>query len=502
MEKDNWFVRIISLLFFSLGLYNILHHEMWRDELQAWSLVNHSRTIIELFSNTVYEGHPSLWFLILFPLSLFTDLPEAMQILHLLIATAGAFVFLKFAPFPKWIRVLFIFGYFPFFEYAVISRNYAIGLLILFSICALYPKRIKRFFPMVFLIALLPHTNIYGAIISIAFILMLVFAWFFEKEMSIALSRKKVMWAGIIIITGLALSIADIAPPADHSFAIGSNDSAENLTETIRTVWSSYVPVPQMRREFWDSKIIQSFEIQALLSIPILLIGLFFFIRKPVVFVLFFTGTLGMLAFTYLKYGGVTRHHGHLFVLFIICLWLAEFQNTRQLKISLLNKLAAIAEKSKVVFLPLLLSTHLVAAWIAIKADHEYVFSHGKSVANFIKEQQLDDLFIVGKSEASTSSVAGYLNKEIWYAETKRMGIYALWKGNPNIRGVMPDKKFLKESIDIMNQRKEDILVVYQLPSNTYEQWDSLPDNMERIGEFTDAIVAEENFFLYRLHYR
>ena len=72
---------IIAFIFF--GLVGILHHEIWRDEFQAWLLARDSASLIELFQNMRYEGHPGLWHLCLYGLTRITHNPLIMQIFHL-----------------------------------------------------------------------------------------------------------------------------------------------------------------------------------------------------------------------------------------------------------------------------------------------------------------------------------------------------------------------------------------------------------------------------------
>ena len=72
---------------------------MWRDELQAWLLVRDSTNLISLSENLKYEGHPGLWYFILFPLTRFSSNPSSMQILHLLISTSSGYVLFKWSPF-------------------------------------------------------------------------------------------------------------------------------------------------------------------------------------------------------------------------------------------------------------------------------------------------------------------------------------------------------------------------------------------------------------------
>jgi hypothetical protein len=139
---------LLTAAFFLLGLLVLLRHEMWQDEWQAWLLARESSSLADLFQNIRYEGHPCLWYLALFVISRFTTDPLGMQLLHLMIATGTVYIFLKYSPFTRLQKILFIFGYFPFYEYCAISRNYGLGVLSLFSFCAVFasgePRRSAR----------------------------------------------------------------------------------------------------------------------------------------------------------------------------------------------------------------------------------------------------------------------------------------------------------------------------------------------------------------------
>ena len=68
MKKDRFnhiLPYILWLLFVCIiGYFKIAHHELWKDEWQAW-FVAKDLGIKELLSFLYYEGHPSLWYLYL-----------------------------------------------------------------------------------------------------------------------------------------------------------------------------------------------------------------------------------------------------------------------------------------------------------------------------------------------------------------------------------------------------------------------------------------------------
>src|SRR6185369_10968722 len=134
---------IFLIYVFVLG-YTLLHHELWGDELHSWNIAKASNSFSDLLSNTRYEGHPPLWYSILWVVSKFTHDVSYIQLVQFIIAALVVFLLLFFSPFPLIAKALMPFGYFFLFEYGVISRNYAIAVLLTFCICVLLQKNLKQ----------------------------------------------------------------------------------------------------------------------------------------------------------------------------------------------------------------------------------------------------------------------------------------------------------------------------------------------------------------------
>lgn len=172
----------LIVVFFLLGLANLNAHEMWRDELQVWNIASGSEHLGHLFDRIRYEGHPSLWYTCIYFLTKATSNPVAMQVLHLTIAMAFVAVFIAYAPFPRWQKALFVFGYFPLFEYSAISRMYGMGILFLFIFLTIRNNQKNAWLFPPFVLALLANTSVYGTILAIAFSIV----FFFKRN-----SKKK-----------------------------------------------------------------------------------------------------------------------------------------------------------------------------------------------------------------------------------------------------------------------------------------------------------------------
>ena len=96
-----------------------------------------SATPLDLYAKLKYEGHPGLWHLLLWVITRFTADPFFMQVAHLLIALGVWVLIWRLAPFRSFGKLLLLLSYFLFWEYFVLSRSYALGVLLGFGFIAL-----------------------------------------------------------------------------------------------------------------------------------------------------------------------------------------------------------------------------------------------------------------------------------------------------------------------------------------------------------------------------
>jgi hypothetical protein len=499
------FLATAVLGFFFLGLILLLRHEMWQDEWQAWLLAQDSPSLPELFRHLRYEGHPGLWHLGLFLVSRVTLNPLGMQLLHLLVATAAAYVFLKYSPFTPLQKLLFIFGYFPFYEYAVISRNYSLGVLGLFWYCALFCRPGPRNYLLLGVILfLLCQTSVYGLMIAMVLGVILFGAAIQER---VALTWGSITGFALTLL-GIGLSILQIVPPPDSGFAVGWQFGLDlpHLLTTLATVWKSYVPIPTLDYHFWGTNLISDPRWQALLSLLLLAFGLLLFLRQPFPLTLYALGTAGLLTFTYVKYPGSLRHHGHLYLLFIASLWLSSVNlragpAARASRLgsspgpsphqTILQALADFCQDHRNRVVTVLLAVHLLAGLWAASLDLLYPFSASKEAARFIKQHRLDRLLILGDADDAASSVAGYLGQPLYYPASRCWGSFIVW--NQKRKTDLEPEELLAQARALSGQRCQDVLLLlnHELPPGRFPV---IP-----IHKFTDSLVPAENYYLYLL---
>lgn len=420
-----------TLVFLALGLPRVLLHEMWRDECGPW-LFAASPSLGGLLSDTAYEGHPWLWFVVVWLVRRAVDHPVAMQIFHLLIATGSVFVLLRFGPWSRPVRLLLAGGYFLFFEYAVLARNYALGVLFLYLFCALAgarerPRSTGRFAAVGALLFLLAQTSVFGAILALAGVVWLAADRLVANRLRTDPTTApapgwKPGLAAALAVAGVALAALDTAPPPDSAFSAGWRWSLDppTLWQSLGTLERAYLPFPDPGRFFWDTTLLDPrVGVRAGLAAALALAFAWVLRRRPAALAFWLAATSGTLAFFYLKHPGHLRHHGHLFLALVAALWLAARERSGESE-------ARSATVGTALLVPLLL-VHGAAGVYASWMDLRLPFSSSFEAARFAEERGLDRLPLAGHPDHPSSCVAMWLDREMYYPRGDRVGTWVRW---------------------------------------------------------------------------
>ena len=163
-EKNNSKSRIICIGLFVvyavLTLIGAFRHELWFDEAQAWTIAR-DNDLKGLFEQLRYEGHPPLWYMILFVFSRLGFSCNIMPFISWFFTCLAAAIIMFKSPFSTVTKALLIFsGGFLFFN-SVMSRTYCLINIFLVLIAMLFHKRKEH--PVIFgtLVALLANTHVF-----------------------------------------------------------------------------------------------------------------------------------------------------------------------------------------------------------------------------------------------------------------------------------------------------------------------------------------------------
>ncbi|HEU4587213.1 MAG TPA: hypothetical protein VFS11_01095 [Gemmatimonadales bacterium] len=500
---DLYFAAGLTAAYFCLAAVVVAHHEMWGDELQTWLLVRNSGSLPELFHHLAYEGHPALWHLLLYALQhTVSTAPPAMQWLHLGIATATVAIVAAVAPFTRLQRALFAFGYYAFYEYAVIARNYGIGLLLTVIACALVARRRPAPLATGVVLFLLAHTNVFGTITAAALVAGLAAEWLIERRRHrpVGVDAKRAMpsagalaWMVGLGVLGVVTAAWQMKPPPDYGFAIGWHlrPNADLLRLTLRIPAFTFLPLHPVAHDFWGRTVVGEHvwlkRVTIVLSLALLAWTARVAARRPVALAWYVLTVLGCLAFYYAKYLGTLRHYGMLVAAVVVAYWLAfagaepsTSRRTPELRWASLVLTAVLALQAL---------AGVATGWL----DWRYVFSSAQQAAAAVGRANLSGCVLAGigtPTDVGIAAVLGYLpgQRRAYYVRTERFESFVIWDIRSRRR--VTDSAVVARSKRLAAETHNGVLLLVPraLPA--------MPDAPRFFAAFTGSAVPED-FFLY-----
>ena len=505
---------LLTSVFVVCGALLITHHEMWRDELEAWMLARDSVNILDLFANVKYQGHPGLWYLLVMPLTRIFSTPVSMQYLHLAISTLSIYLLVRYSPFTSFQKTLLVFNYFLFYEYSVISRMYALAVLLIFIVCTFYQRRYDRPFTIAISLFLLSHTDVFGLIASIVLCAALVLDWFLEhsRRYEFKFSLQTYGGALLVILIGVITAVVQLQPPEDSHYLSGwrfSLDSREIAHVVYPALIGAYLPVPKFEVHFWGTELFASNRVVRHISFIGVMIFIYLFLRslfnRPIAAVVFLGCSVGFLSFFYTKHPGHIRHHGFLFISLIASVWIAA--SYKKIRIpTFLERFPRVSDANMGRLLNVVLSVHVVAGLCAAYFDYRYVFSNAMNVAEFIRKNDLQDKLIVGHRDYQASAVAGYLQStKFYYPIGRRFGSFVRLDEKRWLEGeeAMEPNAVLEAALSLSANGSRQVVLVLDQPLIAEFQpliaESHSGRSIKKLAEFTGAIVSDENYSIYEI---
>ena len=500
------FALMVTAGFFAVALIGMLSHEMWRDEHQAWLVARDANSLSQLLDNMNYEGNPALWHFFLYWITRVTHDPIYMQAFHLLIATSFIFIFNRYAPLSNLHKILFSFGYFPLYEYALISRSYALGILLVFGICALYKNRTTKYILMGVLLALLANVTIYAVVLACCLAGILVLDYFLYQQQN-GKAMMQLAIGMVIFVLGVVFSLYQIWPDKDNSFPAPYATSLFDLPrwgEVLSKLFTTYLYIPQIEEHFWNTNIYFKETLSSgwvLISVMIFVAGILIFLRKPLILLLYLGTTIGLFSVYYYTALLHSRYCGYLLIALAVCYWLGEYYPEKKYY----SSIAGFGKRISKNFFTVILSFSVIGAMVAYTMEIQYKFSPSKDVATYIKENKLDSLKVVGITDFTISPLATYLDTKIYYPQMNDLGSFTVWSKKRKDQMTFGEAiASLGAYIDKGNQRvlwiKDSAPQVSMDGGNQQDMEKAILRNdlqVDLLKKFSPGIVADERYFIY-----
>ena len=480
-------------------------HVLWRDEARPLNIVAASGSIPELFRNVHNEGHPALWYLVLYAGFQLTHSTLVLKASSLVIAITAIFVFLSRAPFALRHKLLFTFGVFPIFEYSVRCRDYGLCMLFLFLFGAAHRHRNEKPFVVALILGLLANSHALGLIIAGALWCSLVAELLMARSLPGAgksRGRKIIAALGLEAATFI-VSVPPILPDRTTLltplYRLDAASAARAVVHALLNPGEVYTKAFGVTSGIFLSLIVMAILVYLLRHVTLALI------------LLLVTG--GFAAFFALVYPVQPYHTGLFLMVIVLLLWLEAEAQPRRGPVRLARLIDGIgARRDAVVSLGLLMQVALAIP--AVRADLTAGSSASRRFAHFLRDSEaLRDAILVGEPGAFMESVHYYASNEIYFPRERRFGTWVQY--TTASQQVLSLKELLETAMRLRRETGRPVVIAfaYRLsPEGPFEREGAFgsrfvytPESLSawraktmKLGEFRGA-TGDENFDAYRL---
>jgi hypothetical protein len=483
LVQERYQYALILLLYSLLVLFGLTIHELWRDEADSW-LVAQDMSIKELLlEHTRKIGHPSLWYLILMPFAKLGFSYQAMLGVHGIIALSMTAVFLFYAPLPKRIKTLTCFSIIFIYEFAIISRGYGLGLLLLFSSLALYQKQLKTPKRYACCVALLFNTTVMQLFSAGALALI-----YFIKIWQQRTFSTNHMTALFIMAFGALASFLQLIPLGETSEEILPWFSINTLSTFyfFLVPFSHTIDLVQTYAGTYQPIIFPIITTLGAIMMSCLLIytskGVSQSKNARIFFLLSTTWLFYVLVF---NYAGAFRHYFHFIVFTISALWICKKEVP-----------SLVLPKKLTLLLSIILGLSCLGSFSYYHFEYKHDFSASKKTAQYIIKNNYADHTLLAFEHNFATSILPYLRKEMpqkmmWDINLKEFSSYSKFdKEFWNNFQKQENKEVLKKAnIKKYFGDQKDLLFITSTPIKEPQQF-----NLKEIY-FVEGL--KESFWLY-----
>ena len=473
---------LLTLPFVAFFLIQLAHHQLWGDETNAWALSAASPNLKTLFDYVHHEGHPALWYLLLWLPSRFTLSPEALKPIE---AALGIGIYLMiglWSPFSRLEKVLLFLNYFISFEYTVLSRMYSMSVLVLliyvYRRCK-YPGQIVW---NAALLGLLANTDVLGAILSGS--LLVEYAWSEWKRKRWSFPRERGVQAFLIYVlllsfsvwTGLPLkpiSVHSVDPLGIHRFELW------HLSLAIRqTILEPWLPIrADFPDHFWNPVVKGRF----ILFVPFVLAAYYaVFKRQWNLWIVLGLTIVVAILFNHLVYMGRSRHFGITFLAFLAALWMQRYKRSA----------VPLAGRA-------LLALGAGAGVLAAAAQWHHPFSNTSAAANWIRVHHLENSVLVAAYDSGTAPVGEQLERRMYFLDCNCSSSFVLFTPERDSFTENEVAPRLVNAADKLNVSNMLFITPFKLTSDVEEYMRERGLTLSELAEFTRAELNLENVYLY-----
>ena len=498
----SWFRKsrldlLLVLPFIILFAVQLTHHQMWRDETNAWELAVHSPTLGALLHYLQYEAHPYLWYFLLWIVSRGFASVVALKWVAAVVGTSIYLVLALWSPFSRAEKVLLFCGYYISFEYTVIARMYGVMLLLVLLYLRSRTSQPHKPIRNAVWLGLIANADTFGLLLTFAFGLEYLLFLRSDQTWPKQQWRKRLLPALAIYLVSVALSFACLIPSKHVSYRSNRGGGffahardPRYLARAIRsaTLDPWYPLDPHAPGSYWNLIHPRPFT-DACLTVAVVAIVLQFRREKRLLLMLAFYNVT-LILFMYLVYMGYSRHYGTMFVAFLGAFWIQRAQEAKGL--------ATPSAPLRFAFIPLGFSAW--AGIVAAYASWTHPFSQAGAAAKWLQANHYASMPLAGTPDYSAANVAEYLGRPIYFLDCNCTDtVMQFWDRRDNFsESEIPARLALAAS-----QAHQPFLIFIMgarpLTQDELHAIDNHALKATSLAQFTGAEEPEENFFLYKI---
>ncbi|NKL24258.1 hypothetical protein [Rhizobium leguminosarum] len=212
---------LIFMVWLALASALCWSETVWRDEVRALSLALQGDNFIDMLRQMHGEGHPALWYILLRAAYIVVGSPVVLKVVGLTIAAAAAYLLVFGLKLPLSIMLLSLFSSFSIFDYAAMSRNYGISMLVIFLIVLSWEKGTRNGLLLGLLFALLANTNVHSVVLVGGFLAYWFFDLILARPRPALTEYRGFATAAAIAAVGIILCFVTVYPTFNDT---GQND--------------------------------------------------------------------------------------------------------------------------------------------------------------------------------------------------------------------------------------------------------------------------------------
>lgn len=402
-----------------IGAYN---HEIWFDEAQAY-VIARDNDITGITKQLGYEGHPILWYLILYVFSHLGFSCNILPFISVFFSFVAVSIIMFCSPFDLWVKCAVIFsGGFLYFN-TVISRNYSLIGFFLAIIAAIYPKR--KAHPIIYGLSVMGLANTHLCVCGFVGIIGIYMIYDLIKDFKKNTKKQNISEISGLIIAGLGV-LCLVLPLLE---SLQKNNIALENTYSVKSVIKGFLSSAHYIS--WSFL----FNEQSLNTIGYILVTLvsaviilFIVLQRHKArsfFIILVSSIFFVIVSVVIWY--ITPNRAHIYFLMLFTgMWISEYEteNKKQTKNAFKTESKLIAKimqidinykKNSIILLQAAFILSIPTGAYYLFSDYTKEFNPSENACKFITENLPEDSVIVTNDEFGTN-LSAYLPDMKFYS--------------------------------------------------------------------------------------